>query len=64
MSKTSAVNVTSSDQKMISDFSKRHIKIKELNTELKIYADMQEKLKDCTDSLAELELEGDDFPVK
>lgn len=60
----STPHVTSADQRMISDFSKRHVKRKELGMELKAYLDMKEKLKDCSESLDELELEGTDEPVQ
>jgi len=61
---TSTPQVTSADQRMISDFSKHYVKRKELGMELKAYLDMNEKLKDCAESLDEVELEGGDAPVQ
>jgi hypothetical protein len=59
--KDHSVNITAQDQKMISEFSKRHMKLKEVQSELKAYEDIVEKVKDCTD---ELEFGFDDEETK
>lgn len=45
------INITSEDQKMISEFSKRHQRLKEVEAELKAYSDLGEKIKDCVNEL-------------
>lgn len=45
------MNISFEDQKMISEFSKRHTKIKELESELRAYREIKEKMKDCGEEL-------------
>jgi chaperonin cofactor prefoldin len=57
------INITADEQKMINEFSKRHTKLKEIQIELKAYADLREKVKDCVEEL-EMGLDDDTEPVK
>jgi hypothetical protein len=49
---------------MINEFSKRHTKLKEFQSELKAYSDMREKVKDCIDELEVMGMEDDTQSVK
>lgn len=49
---------------MISEFSKRHTKLKEIQAELKAYSDMREKVKDCIDELEVMAMDDDTQAVK
>jgi hypothetical protein len=57
------VNISFDDQKMISEFSKRHTKIKELESELRAYREIKEKMKDCGEEL-EIAFDTDEDKVE
>lgn len=60
---TTEVNITSEDQQMINNFSKRYTKLRDINAELKAYADMKEKINDCVEEL-EMGFDNEDDQVK